>query len=230
MPDVGPRQRNPRRAVAGSVQGVRRNGVTGWGVKKPSVETKRYPTRSCVLRSCVWISLSFNRRFLPEVREFITRHTAYNKHDTGWAKGAPSEDHTTPFLTPRVPLRPFLWWVTHSPIPLVGLSLSLSRRTELRRTGLPRRTDLRRTGLSHTDLRRHLSLPLSGSHSFGGSPSFAPVGRAPSGARSPTSARCLKRALSYRIQRALYARFSEPEARVLTPHPQTAARALEYIK
>jgi hypothetical protein len=24
---------------------------------------------------------------LPEVREFITRHTAYNKHDTGWAKG-----------------------------------------------------------------------------------------------------------------------------------------------
>jgi hypothetical protein len=27
--------------------------------------------------------------FLPEVREFITRHTAYNKHDTGWAKGAP---------------------------------------------------------------------------------------------------------------------------------------------
>ena len=71
--------------------------------------------------------------------------------------------------------------------------------------------------------------PISGSHSFGGSPSFAPVGRAPSGARSPTSARCLKRALSYRIQRALYARFSEPEARVLTPHPQTAARALEYI-
>jgi hypothetical protein len=33
---------------------------------------------------------------LPEVREFITRHTASNKHDTGWAKGAPSEDHTTP--------------------------------------------------------------------------------------------------------------------------------------
>ena len=23
--------------------------------------------------------------FLPEVRESITRHTAYNKHDTGWA-------------------------------------------------------------------------------------------------------------------------------------------------
>jgi hypothetical protein len=22
--------------------------------------------------------------FVPEVREFITRHTAYNKHDTGW--------------------------------------------------------------------------------------------------------------------------------------------------
>ena len=36
------------------------------------------------------------RFVLPEVREFITRHTAYNKHDTGWAKGAPSEDHTTP--------------------------------------------------------------------------------------------------------------------------------------
>ena len=34
--------------------------------------------------------------FLPEVRECIARHTAYNKHDTGWAKGAPSEDHTTP--------------------------------------------------------------------------------------------------------------------------------------
>jgi hypothetical protein len=33
---------------------------------------------------------------LCEVREFITRHTAFNKHDTGWAKGAPSEDHTTP--------------------------------------------------------------------------------------------------------------------------------------
>jgi hypothetical protein len=31
-----------------------------------------------------------------EVGEFITRHTAYNKHDTGWAKGVPSEDHTTP--------------------------------------------------------------------------------------------------------------------------------------
>ena len=24
------------------------------------------------------------------------RHTAYNKHDTGWAKGAPSKYHTTP--------------------------------------------------------------------------------------------------------------------------------------
>ena len=41
--------------------------------------------------------------FLPEVREFITRHTAYNKHDTGWAKGAPSEDHTTPPSSPYVP-------------------------------------------------------------------------------------------------------------------------------
>ena len=36
---------------------------------------------------------------LPEVREFIRRHTAYNKHDTGWAKGAPSEDHTTPLFS-----------------------------------------------------------------------------------------------------------------------------------
>jgi len=38
------------------------------------------------------------RLFLPEVRECMTstRHAAYNKHDTGWAKGAPSEDHTTP--------------------------------------------------------------------------------------------------------------------------------------
>ena len=33
---------------------------------------------------------------LPAVSDFITRHTAYNKHDTGWAKGAPSEDHTAP--------------------------------------------------------------------------------------------------------------------------------------
>jgi hypothetical protein len=40
--------------------------------------------------------LKSKHSFLPEVREFITRHTAYNKHDTGWAKGAPSEDHTTP--------------------------------------------------------------------------------------------------------------------------------------
>ena len=40
-------------------------------------------------------------RFSPEVREFITRHTAYNKHDTGWAKGAPSEDHTTPLFWGR---------------------------------------------------------------------------------------------------------------------------------
>jgi hypothetical protein len=40
---------------------------------------------------------SASTALLPEVREFITRHTAYNKHDTGWAnKGAPSEDHTTP--------------------------------------------------------------------------------------------------------------------------------------
>ena len=42
-------------------------------------------------------------KFLPEVREFITRHTAYNKHDTGWAKGAPSEDHTTPPSLHRLP-------------------------------------------------------------------------------------------------------------------------------
>jgi len=33
-------------------------------------------------------NLSFLSIFLPEVREFITRHTAYNKYDTGWAKGA----------------------------------------------------------------------------------------------------------------------------------------------
>ena len=34
------------------------------------------------------------REFLPEVRECI-RDTKLNKHDTGWAKGAPSEDHNT---------------------------------------------------------------------------------------------------------------------------------------
>ena len=45
----------------------------------------------------------------------------------------------------------------------------------------------------------------TGSHSSGGHPSFVSVGRAPSGARSLTSARCLKRALSYRIQRAVRA-------------------------
>ena len=39
------------------------------------------------------------------------------------------------------------------------------------------------------------------SHYFGGSPSFASVGRAPSGARSLTSARCLKRALSHSLSR-----------------------------
>ena len=43
------------------------------------------------------------QKFLPEVTEFITRHTAYNKHDTGWAEGAPSEDHTTPALPHRPP-------------------------------------------------------------------------------------------------------------------------------
>jgi len=42
--------------------------------------------------------------FLPEVREFITRHTAYNKHDTGWAKGAPSEDRPH-YPTVRVRVR-----------------------------------------------------------------------------------------------------------------------------
>jgi hypothetical protein len=30
----------------------------------------------------------------------VTRHTAYNKHDTGWAKGAPSEDQTLPHRPP----------------------------------------------------------------------------------------------------------------------------------
>ena len=29
-------------------------------------------------------------------REFIKRHKANKKHDTEWAKGAPSKDHTTP--------------------------------------------------------------------------------------------------------------------------------------
>jgi hypothetical protein len=38
--------------------------------------------------------------FLPEVRECITRHTAYNKHDTGWAKGAPSEGPHYPTVLP----------------------------------------------------------------------------------------------------------------------------------
>ena len=42
------------------------------------------------------VIIKHSQELLPEVREFITRHTAYNKHDTGWAKGAPSEDHTTP--------------------------------------------------------------------------------------------------------------------------------------
>ena len=35
-------------------------------------------------------------RFLAEVREFIRDKKAYNKHDTGWAKGTLSEDYTTP--------------------------------------------------------------------------------------------------------------------------------------
>jgi hypothetical protein len=30
----------------------------------------------------------------------MTRHKANNKHGTGWAKGAPSEDHTTPHRPP----------------------------------------------------------------------------------------------------------------------------------
>ena len=34
--------------------------------------------------------------FLPEVREFIRDTRPTNKHDTGWAEGAPSEDYTTP--------------------------------------------------------------------------------------------------------------------------------------
>ena len=32
--------------------------------------------------------------FLPEMREFSTRHTAYNKHDTGWAKAPPTRPAT----------------------------------------------------------------------------------------------------------------------------------------
>jgi len=52
-------------------------------------------SESLCLSVCLSLSLSLSL-ILPEVREFITRHTAYNKHDTGWAKSAPSEDHTTP--------------------------------------------------------------------------------------------------------------------------------------
>ena len=34
------------------------------------------------------------------MREFIRRRKAYNKHDTGRAKGAPPEDYTTlPYVT-----------------------------------------------------------------------------------------------------------------------------------
>ena len=52
----------------------------------------------------IWMSvLPFANVFLPEVREFITRHTAYNKHDTGWAKGAPSV-----IISPRVSLSIYL--------------------------------------------------------------------------------------------------------------------------
>ena len=39
-----------------------------------------------------WLRLPF----LAEVREFIRDTKAYNKHDTGWAKGALSADYTTP--------------------------------------------------------------------------------------------------------------------------------------
>jgi hypothetical protein len=35
------------------------------------------------------------------VREFITRHTAYNKHDTGWAKGAVRRPHYPTVLPDR---------------------------------------------------------------------------------------------------------------------------------
>ena len=42
---------------------------------------------------------------MPEVREFITRHTAYNKHDTGWAKGAPLTMKTLTGMTTDVYLR-----------------------------------------------------------------------------------------------------------------------------
>ena len=60
----------------------------------PMETPRRTPTRDCTPLSLNTFPTHLS--FLPEVREFITRHTAYNKHDTGWAKGAPSEDHTTP--------------------------------------------------------------------------------------------------------------------------------------
>ena len=45
-----------------------------------------------------WATSTFDFEcvFLPEVREFITRHTAYNKHDTGWARGFEKENPTAP--------------------------------------------------------------------------------------------------------------------------------------
>ena len=59
--------------------------------------------------------------FLPEVRESITRHTAYNKHDTGWAKGAPSEYHTTP---------PSSGFSCSEPMPISLEAHSLDRQTD----------------------------------------------------------------------------------------------------
>jgi hypothetical protein len=58
---------------------------------------------------------------LPEVRESITRHTAYNKHDTGWAKGAPSEYHTTP---------PSSGFSCSEPMPISLEAHSLDRQTD----------------------------------------------------------------------------------------------------
>ena len=121
---------------------------------------------------------------------------------------------------------PFLWWVS---IFLVGAFNEPSyapgfepgdrlRRTQGRCLALGRPTDY-----SSRTPQRTGPIPLVGLHLL------FPWGALPLERALPPR-RAVKRALSYRIQRALYARFSEPEARVLTPHPQTAARALEYVK
>jgi hypothetical protein len=75
---------------------------------------------------------AFGQSFLPEVRECITRHTAYNKHDTGWAKGAPSEDHTTPPSSRTVPgplAAVGFFWAKGQPcrVPILTLAAKLTR-------------------------------------------------------------------------------------------------------